>query len=271
MVKLILVFLGHDVPGFRFNQPGAHHSARWLADCLYHLKITMTSNYTDYDEDIMKQIILATEYIVLFHAKFYLQGSIGAIAASNDLKAFKIALKIKDDEEFDRYKTIATSLHTSLDRHKWYLVPQLVLLSIADDDLENDIKHHLLARLMTFECPDEFDKEIAQPIKEIDSDTILVDLINEQSYLLFLSYSWNLEAIQDLAKSDLCLGDPLYDKFREQVANLQVTNVMAERNIALVAAFIKKNHSEEKLQDALIVVKKNRADFPKNLTKEHFK
>ena len=66
-------------------------------------------------------------------------------------------------------------------------------------------------------------------------------------------------------------SDPLYDKFREQVANLQVTNVMAERNIALVAAFIKKNHSEEKLQDALIVVKKNRADFPKNLTKEHFK
>ena len=55
---------------------------------------------------------------------------------------------------------------------------------------------------------------------------------------------------------------------------LHQSNCQYEHNqeeIALVAAFIKKNHSEEKLQDALIVVKKNRADFPKNLTKEHFK
>ena len=45
---------------------------------------------------------------------------------------------------------------------------------------------------------------------------------------------------------------------------------MAERNIRLVSDFIMKNHDEDKLQDCLQVVKKNRSEFPANMTKKAF-
>ena len=101
-------------------------------------------------------------------------------------------------------------------------------------------------------------------------DTQLSDLISPQSYLLFEALGWRKSDVKELVESNFDIRSDIYRKFKGQVKSLQVTNVMAERNIRLIQDFIAKNHSEDKLQDTLQVVKKNRAEYPKNMSKSHF-
>ena len=62
-----------------------------------------------------------------------------------------------------------------------------------------------------------------------------------------------------------------FSQYKQYLKNFQVTNTVAEREIRLVADFNGKTHSEDKFQDSLLVVKKNRKEFVKNCPKSTFK
>ena len=47
LCELFVYFLGGDVPGFKFHQPGACHEARFMADGLYLLTLHLTKNITN--------------------------------------------------------------------------------------------------------------------------------------------------------------------------------------------------------------------------------
>jgi hypothetical protein len=44
LCELLALFLGADLPKFSFKQPGAHHDARFMADCLFLLVLQMKQN-----------------------------------------------------------------------------------------------------------------------------------------------------------------------------------------------------------------------------------
>ena len=95
------------------------------------------------------------------------------------------------------------------------------------------------------------------------SGSELHEFVDEQSYILFDALGWSQDDIIELRDTIGDLVDsPSYSRLKSQINGLQVTNVMAERNIRLVSDFIMKNHDEDKLQDSLQVVKKNRSEFP---------
>ena len=117
----------------------------------------------------------------------------------------------------------------------------------------------------------EFDRELAELVVVLTSNTELHELVNEQSYILFDALGWSQVGIQELRDSIGDLVDsPSYSRLKSQVNALSVTNVMAERNIRLISDFIMKNHDKDKLQDSLQVVKKNRSEFPADMTKKAF-
>jgi hypothetical protein len=71
LCELLSFFLGADIPDFSFKQPGAHHEARVVADCLYLLVLQITQKYFPADSelvsvDTLKKIETATSYIVLW-------------------------------------------------------------------------------------------------------------------------------------------------------------------------------------------------------------
>jgi hypothetical protein len=69
LCELLAFFLGADIPDFSFKQPGAHHDARFMADCLYLLVLQMTQKYFPVESelvcvDTLKKLETATSYIV---------------------------------------------------------------------------------------------------------------------------------------------------------------------------------------------------------------
>ena len=132
-------------------------------------------------------------------------------------------------------------------------------------------KLKIVNKLLSEDYPEKFDVELAElAVAGLTMDTQLSDLISPQSYLLFEALGWRKSDVKELVESNFDIRSDIYRKFKGQVKSLQVTNVMAERNIRLIQDFIAKNHSEDKLQDTLQVVKKNRAEYPKNMSKSHF-
>ena len=80
LTKLVAFFLGEETENFHFRQPGAHHEARFLADCSYLLVICMTQNIISNNdkmqslvtEEKRRQLKIACTYIACFHAQMFL-------------------------------------------------------------------------------------------------------------------------------------------------------------------------------------------------------
>ena len=93
LLELVVLFLGGAVKRVRNEQvvvvedvvrkPGACHRARFMASCLYLLKIVLfneqlTADVIDYDE--LEDAKILVEYIALLHVPYFLQSPL-AIAA----------------------------------------------------------------------------------------------------------------------------------------------------------------------------------------------
>ena len=277
LCELVVVYLGGEVENFRFRQPGACHQARWFAVCIYQLVMIMTSKTSYVTGDLLDMCRNAAVYIAGYHAKFFLQAELAAKAPGNDLRSFKISATLMADMRLNKIqREMFQALFQSLHRHYWYLVPQMICLALADPHLTDQAlqqKYKILDRLFELERPEstEFDRELAELVVVPTSNTELHELVNEQSYILFDALDWSQDDIHELRDSIGDLVDsPSYSRLKSQVNALSVTNVMAERNIRLVSDFIMKNHDEDKLQDSLQVVKKNRSEFPADMTKKVF-
>ncbi len=159
----------------------------------------MTGNYyTCLEPSIMKQMVIGAEYVAFYHAKFFLQALLQAIAPGNDLRYIKIAITLANDKELaNRYSGLAQAFLDST----WYLFPELIGLALADDDMEVDSCFSILRKILEFEVPEDFDKEIANPLVHLDINTKLEDLVNGKSYLLFVAMGYNVLDLKELLAS----------------------------------------------------------------------
>ena len=79
--------------------------------------------------------------------------------------------------------TLEHALLASLQRHCWYLSEHLVLLALANDDIELELKSKSLDKLLDSEVPDLF--KIGKPdLPVVLMSTALSDLVGPQSWLL---------------------------------------------------------------------------------------
>ncbi len=72
-----------------------------------------------------------------------------AKALSNDLSAIMSAFHIKD-----HYPRLGQALLASMQRHFWNLSEHQVLLALADDETELELKSKILDKLLDSEVPD---------------------------------------------------------------------------------------------------------------------
>jgi len=266
LCELLAYFLGADIPNFSFKQPGAHHDARFMADCLYLLVLQMTQKYHPADsetvrEDTLKKLVDATNYIVFFHGIFFLKSPMASQAPSNDLQAFKIAFQLQMMPDLKDFADIGKALNQSLLRHTWYLAPQLVVLALADKDLETEVKTRMVDKLLSFDFPEKKDLVMEKPAVQtaIVPMSALEDFINEQSYLLFLLLDISREEIQLWQEKGIeaCENrgaSQSFTYFSKCVTQLAVVNDRAERHIKLIQDFIGRTHNEDRLQDTLQVL-----------------
>jgi hypothetical protein len=150
-----------------------------MADALYNLTLRMTQNITkaiNEEEKIM--IETAALFISICYAPWFLKSYMVTKAPSNDLSAVKSSFHIRD-----HYPRLRHALLASIWRHCWYLSEHLVLLALANDDIELELKSKSLDKLLDSEDPDLF--KIGKPdLPVVLLSAALSDLVGPQSRLL---------------------------------------------------------------------------------------
>jgi uroporphyrinogen-III decarboxylase len=125
---LFVFYLGGDVPGFRFHQPGASHEARFMADASYILTLRMTQRIRNVLNEEEKNLLKhAAFFISVCYAPWFLKSYVVEKSPFNDLAAIKSAFQIKD-----HYPKLGQALLASMQRHNLYLSEQLVVLALAE-------------------------------------------------------------------------------------------------------------------------------------------
>jgi hypothetical protein len=245
LCELLAFFLGADIPNFSFKQPGAHHDARFMADSLYLLVLQMTQKYHPSDSETvnaetLKMLQAATNYIVFFHGLFFLKSPMAPQAPSNDLRAFRIAFQLQMVDDFKEFADIEKALNQSLLRHTWYLAPQLVVLALADRELETEVKTRMLNKLLSYDVPEKKDlhKEKPDVHTPVVPMSVLEDFVNEQSYLLFQLLDITKEELlhwkeKGIAACENGGASKSFTYFSKCVSQLAVVNDRAERTSGL--------------------------------------
>ena len=85
LCELAVMFLGGAVDGFKFQYPGAHHHARYMAACIYMAKMALLMKKITWllDKE-KKEVMVMAEFISVYYVVWWLQGYIGMQAPMND-------------------------------------------------------------------------------------------------------------------------------------------------------------------------------------------
>lgn len=263
LCELYVVYLGGDVPGFKFHQPGACHEARFMADAQYILTLWMTENITRVsNEDEKKMLETAAFFVAICYAPWFLKSYLVEQSSSNDLSAIKSSFHIKE-----HYPKLGQALLASMQRHSWYLVEQLVLLALADDDVEHEMKKKMLQKLVQCGVPDKFTMEKPE-LPVISSSTELSDLVGPQSWLLL-----KVAEVPDGEVEQWIKGEAMqsFDMFKQFIKQNACVNDCAERNIRLIQDFVGGYKSEDMKQNLMLVARDNRKKLKKDLSKSQLK
>ena len=145
LLRLTVVCLGGDVPDFEFMMPGADHHARWMSKCLYYLKMNLLLNIYKISDEEKSQVEEISQFILILYVKSWFQSPLPTSAARNDLN---FMVNIHRYRLVTRPK-IAMSLLQSCSRHLWYLVPQTVVLALADPGLCARQKEEMARKLQS--------------------------------------------------------------------------------------------------------------------------
>ena len=264
LVELTLVFLGGNIPAFKFKRPGAFHHARFMAKGIYIMKMALLIRQLTYlSDEVVKKVKRLSIFISLYFVRWFLQSSVAVKATTNDLATIKEMHLLA---EFD--SGIARVVLKSVSRHTWYITPRFAIFSIVDEDLEDSVRMTMASKLLSTEIPEEF--QVGYPeLVDLETKPNLTDLIGPESWYVFkvsgteADCTWLTESCVDWPKHEN------YRKLKVFVEGFNVTNDTAERGVKLIQEFVDSCRNEELRQDLLLTVQEHRSKFnSSNLSKE---
>ena len=146
LLQLAIISLGGEVPNFTFKLPGPGHHARWMSKAIYILKLHLLSKIFKMSEEEFKFVQEITVFISFFYVKIWFESTFAVSAARNDLQFMANMLRY----QYQNSGLVWTVLE-SCNRHLWYLRPQLIVLALCDEGLEDYQREDLALALHTQE------------------------------------------------------------------------------------------------------------------------
>ena len=177
------------------------------------------------DPELLERLKRYANYAVRFYVQYFLTASMGIEAAVTDLKLFK---------DLERYKLIdevlAKEAQTTLLRHRAYLAPQMVIIALWSEKLDEDSKARMASRLLSI--PRKADYKFGLPsVPNLTPATQIWDCITHESWEFFdilqQPPTFLAKPVKDWEEDDV------YIKIGSVVRNMKVVNDCAERGIAL--------------------------------------
>ena len=234
-----------------------------MADALYLLTLRMTEQIAKVmNQEEKKMVETAAFFVSICYGPWFLKSYFVDKATCNDLVAYKAAFIIRD-----QYPKLGAALINSMQNHNWYLEERMVLLALADDDVEEEEKMKMITSLVEFDVPDEF--SVGKPkLPVVSKSTELNQLVGPQSWLLLKVADVPDGEVVKWIKGE---GIESFAKFKLFVKQLTCVNDCAERNIRLIQDFISGYKSEDMKQNLMLVAKDNRKKLKKECSKNELK
>ena len=242
LCELVVVYLGgtlyrkRKVSGvvqiaFTMRHPGAFHHARFLHKALYIIKMSMMDILPEevVPADKRESVDRMARFIVLFHAKYFLQAFLPAAGTRLDLQYWK------DMSDFSRFDAeVSFEVQQSILRQMWYLTEELSVLSLFDCGLSYDDRGQIARTLLSQPRPQVFLP--GKPVfPEISYQSEITSFIGSRSWLLFHLLGKNSEWLR-LPAEEWDENDE-YKEMNYVVMNLSVTNDTAERAVGKVTDY----------------------------------
>ncbi len=278
LLELTVHYLGGDVVrprvnappiiGFTMRHPGALHHARFMSKGLYILKIAMLIDVLPrkvLPHNKKSGIVRIAQFISLFYTRYFLTARLAAAAPNSDLTLWKLMCLYN---VYDR--RVASAVKLSIKNHLWYFTEQLVVLSLFDKSVGDDVKAAISAALQACVRPVVY--PVGKPtfpeniLVRADASPELSSFVGHNSYLMF-----------DLLGIDsgwLNVPPPLweanqqYQCMAEVVKSLSVVNDTAERCVKAVQDFANAAQDGTYRDEIILVSNSHRMKIPSFLKNE---
>ena len=273
LLDLTLFYLG-AAKNSRVNilRPGATHQARWMAKLIYGIKIVMlkeaiqqTMSDTGRDkwisDDAMKKITRFVNFVTHIYVPWWFQCPISASAPNNDLTLVQNLVKFSQVDE-----VISREVLKGFKNHYWYLVQEMVPLSLFDPNLTCDEKSQIAVALLRSEKYESFQNRhgtgYGKPVfPTFDPETAkLASFVGPDSWKFFELLKIDPDFLN---KSPETWPDhESYQKGLLVSKNFKVCNDSAERGVKLSADFLGTAQKEKNFQNVLQIVENHRKEKP---------
>ena len=271
LIDLVLMFLGRKTD-YKIHKPGATHKARWVMKLLHSIKIVMLEDCLPKDIfgkgssgiSKVKKLKRFVFFFVFCYIPWWYTCPLSTSAARNDIIFHEKVLRYTDID-----KDISNAVLKSIQRHQWYVVPEMVPLALFDKTLNIHVKKSLAMKILSFPKLEKFQSREGnhwgKPVFPSNMPTDVVQAASSPDVWKFFEI---LQISHDFLKTspDTWDENPTYIDGLKKVGHMKVTNDSAERGVKLIQGSISQTKSEDKLQDICQVIEESRALNP-NLRK----
>ena len=136
-------------------RPGACHRARWMAKIIYACKVVFLS---DSDQRANTKILSRghrpkverfLRFVMYVYLPWWLTASVASGAPANDLELINKLLRYREVDF-----AMAKKVIYKLKNHLWYLVEEMVPLSLFSPIVSEDMKDRIVKKMLTYPTTD---------------------------------------------------------------------------------------------------------------------
>ena len=272
LIELVTVFLGGNVkrvhkgvavaiePSIR--KPGAVHRARFMASCLYLLKIYLYQEQYPTAAENLAHVRVLAEYVALLHAPYFLKSPL-AISAPRQDRDFWVDVQCYQNcfRPGDVEHEMLSAVRKSIMNHLWYLTEELVILALFDENVDDDERKNIAESLLAVPRPATFSAgKPAFPSPELmTANPSLHTFVGERSWLVFHKLGavgqWLHGGVTGWSDTDE------YKMMHNVFKDLKVVNDLAERCIKDIQEYANIAKDSDRREDILLVVSDHRGVF----------
>ena len=268
LLELVVTFCGGVVKRVHGGQatvqirkPGAIHRARFMASCLYLLKISLYRDQFVTDNQNIQDAMILAEYIALIHAPYFLKSPLAITAPRNDRDLWVDLIDYRKCFRVNMAQScMIEAVQDSVKNHLWYLTQELVIFGLFDDGLDNAERKAMAAQLMRFPNTGNFEPgKPVFPTELMVQNPRLDTFVGPRSWLLFHILNANGVWLQrDVDEWD---SDVEYTRMHACLRDLKVVNDLAERCIKDIQEYADLAKDSQYREDILIVATDHRGVF----------
>ncbi|CAH0562945.1 unnamed protein product [Brassicogethes aeneus] len=211
LLTLAGLLIGLNIASTSILKPGALHRARWMAKAIYCMKIELLLDLeenqtafrvTAYELQGLKRF---NRFVVCVYIESWFTSTSAADAPRNDIMLIQRLQNYSDE----KLRTVGLKM---MQRHSWYLIPELATLVLFSEHMSPEDKSHIVQHNLQSERGSHLLKSLPHTVRDIKISRSFFQVLGiEDSFLSAPVETWpktlTFKKAADLVKNLPCVND----------------------------------------------------------------